>query len=152
MVLETGSVPDITLTSTSGQRVALRTLERAIIYFYPKDKTPGCTVQACGFRDSKSEFDQRGWAVYGVSTDGIESHESFINSYDLTFELLTDPNHEAAEAFGVWTEKKMFGKTFHSTKRVTFAIENGTIMKVWTQVNVKTNAKDVLDWIDTRSV
>lgn len=148
MALSAGTpVPDLTLTSTSGTDVALKELERAIIYFYPKDMTPGCTAQACGFRDLHEEIRQAGWAVYGISTDPIASHEKFIAKHSLPFELLADPNHEAAEAFDVWAQKSMFGNTFFSAKRVTFAIENGEITQVWEKVDAKNDAKNVLEWI-----
>jgi len=136
MTLKTGaSVPDISLKGTSGRSVTLRSLPKAILYFYPKDKTPGCTTQACGFRDNQNLIDP------------IHSHESFISAHDLGFELLSDPDRSAAEAFGVTVSRSMFGRMFASTKRITFAIENGVIVNVW-KANATSNAHDVLKWIE----
>lgn len=150
MVLEAGStVPDITLESTSGRTVSLTRIKRGIIYFYPKDNTPGCTMQACGFRDLRAEIAAHGWSVYGVSSDPITSHERFAHKHELGFELLSDPNRTAAEAFDVLIERSMFGRRFTSTKRITFAVENGVIANVW-NADVRSNAQDVLAWI-TRS-
>lgn len=153
MTLEAGSqVPDLVLESTTKKNVRLRDLNRTIIYFYPKDDTPGCTVQACRFRDSYDEIRSRGWDVYGVSTDTIASHERFIEKHKLTFELLSDPDHVAAEAFGVWVKRSMFGNTFFSAKRSTFAIENGVIAQAWARADPTSNAHDIIEWIDARSV
>jgi thioredoxin-dependent peroxiredoxin len=148
MTLKTGaSVPDISLKGTSGRSVTLRSLPKAILYFYPKDKTPGCTTQACGFRDNQNLIEQHGWHVYGISSDPIHSHESFISAHYLGFELLSDPDRSAAEAFGVTVSRSMFGRMFASTKRITFAIENGVIVNVW-KANATSNAHDVLKWIE----
>ena len=148
--LSEGPVPDISLASTSGSPVRLRDLERAIIYFYPRDHTPGCTAQACGFRDTHASLIERGWSVYGISTDTIERHRGFIEKHGLGFTLLSDSEHRAADAFGVQVKRSMFGKTFLSTKRVTFAIERGAIVQVWPRADPLRNAQEVLDWIDSR--
>ena len=151
MVLQKGrTVPDITLESVSGAQVPLRSIERGIIYFYPKDNTPGCTMQACGFRDAQTAIEECGWVVYGISSDPIPSHERFIRKHQLGFELLSDPNRAAAEAFGVTVERTMFGRRFISTKRITFAIENGVVVNMW-DADARRNAQDVLGWIRTRS-
>lgn len=103
-------------------------------------------MQACAFRDLRTEIAARGWSVYGVSSDPISSHERFARKHELGFELLSDPKRIAAEAFGVLIERTMFGRRFSSTRRITFAIENGVIMNVW-KADVRSNAQDVLDWI-----
>jgi thioredoxin-dependent peroxiredoxin len=149
MALSEGArVPRIALASTASRNVSLNELDRAILYFYPKDQTPGCTAQACSLRDGHAAIRAAGWTVYGVSTDPITSHERFISKHDLPFELLSDPNHEAARAFDVWAERSMFGNTFFSAKRVTFAIRKGTIVHVWLKVDVNRHADEVLAWIE----
>lgn len=150
LIKEGTNAPRITLTSTSGQDVTLDELERAIIYFYPKDMTPGCTIEACSFRDRNTEIERAGWKVYGISTDALSTHERFIDKHELPFELLSDEHHEAAEAFGVWNEKSMFGKRFFGTSRVTFAIEHGTVVHVWDQVKPNSHTDEVLEWIHLR--
>ena len=130
--------PDFSLPSDDAGEVSLSALkgQKVVLYFYPKDNTPGCTKQACGFRDNLDSFTQAGWRVLGVSPDSVESHERFRDKHDLNFTLLADPDHEVAEAYGVWREKKNYGKTYEGIVRSTFFIdEEGQIEDI--QDNVK---------------
>jgi peroxiredoxin Q/BCP len=139
--------PDFTLTSDTGEAVTLSSFEGSpvILYFYPKDDTPGCTTQACGIRDAWGEFERRGAVVLGVSPDGEASHANFREKYDLPFPLLADPDHATAEAYGVWVEKKNYGKTYMGIERSTFVIDvDGNVAKVMRRVKPDSHADDVL--------
>ena len=119
MVEEGKPAPDFTLMSDSGKPITLSALrgKPVVLYFYPKDDTPGCTVEAVGFRDAYSEFEQRGAVVLGVSPDDEAAHTKFKEKYSLPFTLLADPEHEVADAYGVWGEKKYAGKTYFGVFR-----------------------------------
>jgi peroxiredoxin Q/BCP len=148
MVEEGKPAPDFTLTSDSGEPVTLSDFrgQPVVLYFYPKDDTPGCTAQACGIRDSYDDFEQRGAVVFGVSPDEESSHVKFKQKYGLPFTLLADPEHEVAEQYGVWGERKYMGKTYMGIERSTFLIdEDGRIAKVMRRVKPDTHAKLVLD-------
>jgi peroxiredoxin Q/BCP len=148
MVEEGKPAPDFTLTSDSGEPVTLSDFrgQPVVLYFYPKDDTPGCTAQACGIRDSYDDFEQRGAVVLGVSPDEESSHVKFKQKYGLPFTLLADPEHEVAEQYGVWGERKYMGKTYMGIERSTFLIdEDGRIAKVMRRVKPDTHAKLVLD-------
>jgi thioredoxin-dependent peroxiredoxin len=139
--------PDFTLTSETGDQVSLMALRGrpVVLYFYPKDDTPGCTTQACGIRDSWDEFAERGAVVLGVSPDTPESHVRFREKYGLPFTLLADPDHEVAERYGVWVEKQNYGKTYWGIERSTFVIdEEGNVARVMRRVKPDTHAADVL--------
>jgi thioredoxin-dependent peroxiredoxin len=139
--------PDFTLESDEGRAVTLSSLRGSpvILYFYPKDDTPGCTAQACGIRDSWQEFAERGAVVLGVSPDTPESHVRFREKYGLPFTLLADPDHQVAERYGVWVEKKNYGKTYWGIERSTFVIdEDGKVSRVMRRVKPDTHAADVL--------
>jgi peroxiredoxin Q/BCP len=139
--------PDFTLTSDEGEKITLSSLKGSpiVLYFYPKDDTPGCTAQACGIRDAWGEFEQRGAVVLGVSPDSAESHVRFRDKYDLPFTLLADPGHEVAEQYGVWVEKQNYGKTYWGIERSTFVIDDhGTVARVMRRVKPDTHADDVL--------
>jgi thioredoxin-dependent peroxiredoxin len=116
--------PDIRLNADDGSTVALSELcgQRVVLYFYPKDDTSGCTREACEFRDHAGEFDTSGARVIGVSPDSVASHVKFRDKHGLPFTLLSDPDHEAAEAYGVWVEKSMYGRTYMGIERSTFVI------------------------------
>jgi thioredoxin-dependent peroxiredoxin len=117
-----------------------------VLYFYPRDDTPGCTTQACGIRDSYDEFGERGAVVLGVSTDDEASHVKFKRKYGLPFTLLADPEHEVAERYGVWKEKNSRGRTYWGVERSTFVIdEDGRIKKAMLRVKPDTHAAKVLD-------
>jgi thioredoxin-dependent peroxiredoxin len=147
MVEEGTPAPDFTLESDGGEHIRLADLrgKPVVLYFYPKDDTPGCTAQACGIRDSWKEFAERGAVVLGVSPDTPESHVRFREKYGLPFTLLADPDHQVAERYGVWVEKKNYGKTYWGIERSTFVIdEDGKVSRVMRRVKPDTHAADVL--------
>ena len=139
--------PDFTHTADSGEMITLSSLRGSpvILYFYPKDDTPGCTAQACGIRDAWGEFERAGAVVLGVSPDDESSHVKFREKYGLPFPLLADTGHEVSEEYGVWGEKSLYGKTYMGVERSTFVIdEEGNIAKVLRKVKPDTHADDVL--------
>jgi len=147
MVEEGKTAPDFELTSDVGDRVKLSDLrgKSVVLYFYPKDDTPGCTLQACGIRDAYSEFQQRGAVVLGVSPDDEASHVKFRDKYELPFTLLADPTHQVAEDYGVWVEKNAYGQKKMGIERSTFIIDpDGNVTKVMRRVKPDTHAGDVL--------
>ena len=147
MVEEGKPAPDFELTSDSGDAVKLSELrgKPVVLYFYPKDDTPGCTAQACAIRDNYDEFAERGAVVLGVSPDTETSHVKFKEKYGLPFTLLADPDHHVAEQYGVWGEKKFAGKTYMGISRWTFVIdEDGNVKKVLPDVKPANHADDVL--------
>jgi peroxiredoxin Q/BCP len=147
MVEEGEQAPDFELASDSGKRVRLSDFRGrpVVLFFYPKDDTPGCTKEACSFRDVYSEFEERGAVVLGVSPDGEASHVKFRNKYELPFTLLSDPEREAAKAYDVWREKTMYGKTAFGIHRSTFVIgPDGTIVKAMRGVKPEGHADQVL--------
>ncbi|MFY8206722.1 MAG: thioredoxin-dependent thiol peroxidase [Arenimonas sp.] len=123
--------------------------KRYLVYFYPKDSTPGCTVQACGIQSDLSRFNKLGIPVFGVSMDSVASHRKFADKYKLTFPLLADTERSLIEAFGVWVEKSMYGKQYMGISRSSFLVgANGKIEQVWEKVNTKTHAADVLAYLN----
>jgi thioredoxin-dependent peroxiredoxin len=139
--------PDFTLTSDAGDPVTLSSFrgKPVVLYFYPKDDTPGCTAQACGIRDAYREFERAGAVVLGVSPDSVERHVKFREKYGLPFTLLADPEHEVAERYGVWGEKRFAGRTYLGVNRSTFVITpDGTVAKVMHKVKPAAHADDVL--------
>jgi peroxiredoxin Q/BCP len=153
MVEEGKPAPDFTLTSDSGEPVTLSSLrgKEVILYFYPKDDTPGCTAQACGIRDAWGEFEQAGAVVLGVSPDGEDSHAKFKEKYDLPFTLLADTDHEVADAYGVWGEKSYAGKSYMGVDRSTFVIDGaGNVAKVFRKVKPDEHADQVLEALGAR--
>ena len=139
--------PDFTLSDKEGNPVTLSSLRgrKVVLYFYPKDNTPGCTRQACAFAGRLAEFERRGVTVVGVSKDSVASHQKFAEKYNLPFLLLSDPDRVAIEAYGVWQEKRMAGKVGMGVVRTTFVIdENGVIAAVMPKVKPDTNAEEVL--------
>jgi len=117
-----------------------------VIFFYPKDNTPGCTKEACSFRDNFAEYKKAGVEVLGISVDDEKSHEKFINKYDLPFTLLSDKNKEVVEKYGVWVEKNMYGRKFFGTARKTFLLdEQGVLQHVFNKVKPEHHAVDVLE-------
>lgn len=147
MTLRTGDpAPAFDLPSDDGGRVRLSDLKgrRFVVFFYPKDDTPGCTREACEFRDELNRFEEQGVAVLGVSPDPVASHRKFKAKHNLNFPLLADEDHAVADRFGVWTEKQMFGRTFWGVERSTFLIdEAGAIARVWRRVRPKGHAEAV---------
>ena len=147
-MLEIGmKAPNFTLKDKNGNDVSLSDFigKKVVLYFYPKDNTPGCTRQACAFAGTYKQFEAKGVEVIGISKDSIASHVKFAEKYDLPFVLLSDPDRIAIEAYGVWQEKKMYGKVTFGVVRTTFIIdENGNIEKVMPKVKPDTNAADIL--------
>jgi peroxiredoxin Q/BCP len=147
VVSEGEPAPDFTLTSDAGERVSLSDFRGrpVVLYFYPKDDTPGCTAQACGIRDTYADFETAGAVVLGVSPDNEARHVKFRDKYGLPFTLLADPEHEVAERYGVWGEKRYAGKTYMGISRTTFLLApDGTVAKVMHDVKPTTHADDVL--------
>ena len=147
MIEEGKAAPDFELTSDAGEKVKLSDFrgKPVVLYFYPKDDTPGCTKQACGIRDAYSEFTQRGAVVLGVSPDDENSHVKFRDKYELPFTLLADPEHSVSEQYGVWVEKNNYGKKSMGVERSTFLIDpEGNVSKVMRRVKPDTHADDVL--------
>jgi thioredoxin-dependent peroxiredoxin len=147
MVEEGKPAPDFELTSDSGEQVKLSDFrgKPVVLYFYPKDDTPGCTKQACGIRDNYGVFADRGAVVLGVSPDDEASHAKFKEKYGLPFTLLSDPGHKVADDYGIWGEKKAYGKTYMGVERSTFVIDSdGNVTKVMRKVKPDTHADDVL--------
>ena len=139
--------PNFTLPDKKGDHVSLSDLlgKKVVVYFYPKDNTPGCTRQACAFAGAYSEFKKRNVEVIGISKDSVKSHEGFAERHSLPFILLSDPELEAIKAYGVWQEKKLYGKVSFGVVRTTFVIdENGYIQHVMPKVKPDTNAADIL--------
>jgi peroxiredoxin Q/BCP len=148
MLKENDTAPDFTLTADDGSAVKLSELrgKKVILYFYPKDDTPGCTTQACEIRDQWSAFQEKGALVYGISPDSVESHVKFREKFGLPFPLLADTEHAVAEAYGVWKEKSMFGRKFWGNERTTFIIdEQGKIARVFPRVKPAEHADLVLE-------
>jgi peroxiredoxin Q/BCP len=148
---EAGSrAPQFTLPDKDGNPVSLSDFlgRKVVLYFYPKDNTPGCTRQACAFAAAFEAFREKNVAVIGVSKDSTASHQKFADKYDLPFILLSDPERQAIEAYGVWQEKKLYGKTSMGVVRTTFIIdEQGFIEKVMPKVKPDTNAADILEYL-----
>jgi len=145
--------PDFSLPDANNNTVSLSDLQGkpVILYFYPKDDTPGCTKQACSFRDYYSEIQNAGAIVYGASPDSPESHRAFIEKYDLNFPLLSDEDKTAAQAYGVWVERERDGQKFMGIARTTFAIdEQGNIAHVWENVTPDTQGEEILNWLKER--
>ncbi|HEU4449200.1 MAG TPA: thioredoxin-dependent thiol peroxidase [Gaiellaceae bacterium] len=147
MVREGEPAPDFTLRSDTGEAITLSDLRGRVIvlYFYPKDDTPGCTTQACSFRDAYAEFEDRGIVVLGVSPDTAASHARFREKHELPFTLLADPDHEVAGRYGVWVERTIRGKTSMGIKRSTFLVDaDGTVAKAMIGVRPEGHAEEVL--------
>jgi peroxiredoxin Q/BCP len=147
MIEEGSPAPDFTLTADDGSTVRLSDLRGTpvVVYFYPKDDTPGCTAQACGIRDAWGEFQSRGAVVLGVSPDDESSHLEFKEKYGLPFTLLADPDHATADDYGVWVEKEYAGKKYMGVERSTFVIDpEGNVAKELRRVKPDTHADDVL--------
>ena len=150
-MLEIGSIaPDFTLQDQHGQTVSLHDFagKRIVLYFYPKDNTPGCTRQACAFAGAYAAFRDNDIAVIGISKDSVSSHVKFAEKYDLPFILLSDPDLTAIKAYGVWQEKKLYGKVSMGVVRTTFLIdEEGNLEKIMPKVKPDTNAGEILAYL-----
>ena len=146
VIKEGNKAPDFTALDQDGKKVKLssfRDKKNIVLYFYPKDMTPGCTTQACGFRDQQKSF--KSTVILGVSIDSQERHQKFIEKYDLPFTLLADVDKKVVQKYGVWQEKKLYGKTFMGIVRSTFIIDKtGTVRKIFVKVKVKNHIEEVL--------
>ena len=146
--------PDFALSDAQGNQVSLSDFigKKVVVYFYPKDNTPGCTRQACAFAAAYDAFRQKDVVVIGISKDSQRSHADFIKKYDLPFILLSDPERTAIEAYDVWKEKKLYGKVSMGVVRSTYVIdEEGMIEKVFEKAKPDTNAAEILAWLDGES-
>lgn len=148
--LQVGDIaPNFSLPSTTGKTVSLQEFlgkKRLVLYFYPKDDTPGCTKEACSFRDHLPQLEAKDTVVLGVSADGIKSHEKFITKYNLNFPLLSDEDHQVSEAYGAWGEKSMYGKKYFGMIRKTFIIgKDGKLEHVFHKVTPAEHGKEILD-------
>ena len=140
--------PNFKLPASNGQTISLQDLKgkNVVIYFYPKDDTPGCTVEACGFRDTHKEIEKQNAVVLGVSPDGLKSHSKFIEKFKLPFTLLADEEKTMAQDYGVWIEKSMYGRKYMGVARTTFVIDSkGNIVKVFEKVKPEGHDKEVLE-------
>jgi len=140
--------PDFELESDQRETIALEDFEgeRLVLYFYPHDMTPGCTTEACDFRDNLESFREQGWHVVGISPDDIESHREFREKYDLNFPLLVDADHDVADRYGVWREKNDFGRTYEGVVRSTFLIDrDGTIVELLDEVRATGHVNRLLE-------
>ena len=148
-MLETGiKAPDFTLLNQDGESVTLSQYlgKKVILYFYPKDNTPGCTKQACGFAQLYPDFHEKGAVILGVSKDSVKSHKKFQEKYQLPFTLLSDPEIQVIQAYDVWKEKNMYGKKVMGVVRTTYLInEEGIIEKAYTKVKAAQNPEDMLE-------
>ena len=143
--------PDFTLAADDGTKVKLSALKGhpVVLYFYPRDDTPGCTREACAFRDQHKELKKRGAQIFGVSPDDVASHEKFRDKFQLNFPLLADPDHQVAEKYGAWREKNLYGKKSMGIVRSTYVIgPDGRVAHVWKKVNVDGHDAQVLAALD----
>jgi thioredoxin-dependent peroxiredoxin len=148
MIEENEFAPDFSTKNQSNNEVKLSDYrgKKVVLYFYPKDDTPGCTKQACSFRDADDVYKSKNIKVFGVSTDNEKSHQKFISKYGLPFDLLADTEKEIATAYGVYGEKSMYGKKYMGINRTTFLIdEQGKVVKVFKKINVSEHASEVLE-------
>jgi thioredoxin-dependent peroxiredoxin len=141
-------VPDFTMASSSGREVSLSDYrgKKVVLYFYPKDMTPGCTQESCDFRDYNPQIQAAGAVILGISPDDLKSHDKFIAKHSLPFELLSDPEQKVSTLFGVWKLKKMYGREYMGIERSTFLIdEEGKLAREWRKVKVNGHAAEVLE-------
>jgi peroxiredoxin Q/BCP len=145
---ENQKAPGFKLPASNGQTISLKDLKgkNVVVYFYPKDDTPGCTVEACGFRDTHKEIEKLGAVVLGVSPDNLKSHDKFIQKFKLPFTLLADEEKKMAHDYGVWVEKSMYGRKYMGVARTTFLIDkNGKIARIFEKVTPKDHEKEVIE-------
>ena len=147
MTLKIGDkLPQFTTSNQHGELINSKDLadKKLVLYFYPKDDTPGCTAEACSLRDNYHRLLAHGYTIYGVSPDNAKKHQKFIEKYELPFDLLTDEDHSIAELFGTWVEKSMYGRKYMGMARVTFIFEKGVIADVIEKVDTKNHAEQLL--------
>ena len=138
------SVPKGKFAATSGSEVDLNSI-KAVVYFYPKDNTPGCTLEGQDFSSMYKKFKNKGYEVFGVSPDSLKSHEKFKEKFSFPFELISDEDKKIAQAFGVWIEKSMYGRKYMGVDRSTYVIDSGKIKNMWRKVKVKGHVEEVLE-------
>ncbi|NCB00560.1 MAG: thioredoxin-dependent thiol peroxidase [Spirochaetia bacterium] len=152
-MLEIGSkIPNIILENEKGEKVDLSSYKGTyiVLYAYPKDNTPGCTTEACSLRDTHPQIKAKNGVVLGISPDSPSSHQKFIDKYELTFSLLSDPDHSVLEYLGAWGEKSMYGKTYFGVLRSTFIFDTkGELIKVYPKVTVATHGQEISDFLET---
>ncbi len=150
---EGSKAPDFTAASSDGKQVSLKDFkdkQRVVLYFYPKDDTPGCTVEACGFRDGIKKIEKKDAVVLGVSPDSVASHNKFIEKFKLPFILLADEDKKICQAYGVWVKKSMYGKEYMGVQRSTFIIgKDGRIEKIYEKVKPDVHADEVFEHLNT---
>jgi len=149
-LVEGQKAPNFSLVNDKGEHVQLADFrgKNVILYFYPKDMTPGCTTEACDFRDKHEDFSQLNAVVLGVSPDNAQKHTKFIDKHGLPFSLLVDEDHAVAEAYGVWVLKKMYGREYMGIERSTFLIDTaGNLIKAWRKVRVKNHIEEVYTYL-----
>jgi len=154
MIKENTKAPEFTLSDQKGQDISLADYagKKLILYFYPKDDTPGCTTEACNFRDDYSVYEDLNVEVVGISPDNVKSHGKFADKYELPFTLLADDGHAVCEAYGVWGRKKSFGREYDGVKRTTFLIdESGTVRKVFAGVKPASHSQEVIEAVKALS-
>ena len=152
MLKESKNAQDFKLLANNRQSFALKDLKgkNVVLYFYPKDDTPGCTVEACSFRDSYKEIEKLGAVVLGISPDSVKSHEKFINKFSLPFPLLADEEKQMCKDYGVWVEKSMYGKKYMGVARTTFIIDKaGKIAKIFEKVKPEGHNQEVIETLKT---
>jgi len=152
MLTEGMKAPTFKLFSQSNDLVSLSDYagKKVVVYFYPKDDTPGCTAQACHYRDYQDEFHKRNVTVIGISKDSVQSHQKFLSKFNLNFTLLADPETKVIQEYGVWKEKTLYGKKYMGVVRTTFIInETGKIVKVFDNVDPNTDVEKVISFIDS---
>jgi peroxiredoxin Q/BCP len=145
---EGDKAPDFNVPSSAGKHISLKDYKGKyiVLYFYPKDDTSGCTVQACGFRDSFKNIEKLNAVILGVSPDGLKSHEKFIEKFDLPFILLSDEDKQICQNYGVWQEKSMYGRKYMGVARTTFVIDkNGKIIKIFEKVKPQDHEQEVIE-------
>jgi peroxiredoxin Q/BCP len=153
-MVEGQSAPDFTLADQDGKKVTLSKLKGSpvVVYFYPKDDTPGCTKEACDFRDGFANYKQAGATILGISPDSAASHAKFAQKFELPFTLLADDDKKVCEAYGVWKEKSMYGKKYMGVERTTFVIDaKGIVRRIFPKVKVDGHSSAVLDAIKASS-
>ena len=146
--------PDFMLATTDGSHVTLSALrgQRVLLYFYPRDDTPGCTIEACGFRDNLDQLAARNVGVYGINDDDVDSHQRFTTKYSLNFPLLADTSHKVIEAYGAWVQKEIRGRSFMCADRVTYLIDpNGDVEHVWPAVNPNVHVDEIIAVLDANA-
>lgn len=142
--------PDFTLAKNGGADLTLSSLKgkKVVLYFYPKDDTPGCTKEACAFRDSHQVFSNKNTIIIGISKDPVSKHEKFIQKYDLPFSLVSDEEGKVCESYGVWVEKNMYGRKYMGIDRATFLIDaDGVVQEIWRKVKVTGHIEKVIEKI-----